>query len=243
MKKTKTLHHKTSKQALTANKMIGITELLELVLLELPHTDILTKATRVSQAWNQLIKTSPRISRHLGICIPTTLKQSILTPVAHTNPSLQLDIPVYTTTFESGPTSLGCKTPYTITRRYRPNDTAFMAASRTISDLAGEIFASDDAALQIVNGGTASWKRMYATSPPCSKVQVRVYVSGKVWDGRPLWCSDERAVTASVRRVRGVTLGDVEDVATEMVRGCWEAAKHAKVVKMFRVLEELGREG
>ncbi|KAH9826765.1 hypothetical protein Tdes44962_MAKER03308 [Teratosphaeria destructans] len=229
-----------SKQSVGTTKMINITELLESILLELPPKLILTKATRVSKAWNDLIKTSPRISFHLSI--PTTLRQPILAPVAHSNPSLQLDIPIYTTAFMSGPTTLGCRTPYPITRMHRTNDTTIMSARRTISNLAGDIFA-DAEALGRVDGGTASWKKMYATSPPCSTVQVRVYVSGEAWDARPLWLSDEWSVRASVRRTGGVTLGDVEAVATEMVRGCWKVGKHAKVVKMFRVLEELGREG
>ncbi|KAL2842578.1 hypothetical protein BJX68DRAFT_270517 [Aspergillus pseudodeflectus] len=149
---------------MAANKVLGIAELLELILLNLPMHDLLL-VQRVCRQWRACIRSSSRLKEKLFLQTPEPCPRPDTDPKVEMNPLLQETFPAFFTHLE------------TLDRGIF-NDTK--ADSSTLSDerlsllrvascnpsLKAQGWYQDASRREAVLRREASWRRMFPSHPP-----------------------------------------------------------------------------
>jgi hypothetical protein len=190
--------------------VFGVPELLESIISHLPERDILTKAQRVSHAWNAMIKSSPTIRKKIwmlpqleGIS-PSHFRQDPEEGV------LQQGCPVYlkadsmawNTLIVSWGDSLGGN--WSLTKK-RPSP--FLDSGPWYYALLDyRVRENDHSSKEIVKRGRPSWYTMYISKPPITTALLTV--------------EDKARVPVSLYDKSGITMGMVHDVFMSTARLC-----------------------
>jgi hypothetical protein len=190
--------------------VFGVPELLESIIFHLPERDILTKAQRVSRAWNSMIKSSPIIRKK--ICMPPQL-EAISPSHFRQDPLktvLQQGCPVYlktdsmawNTLIMSCGGSLGENWSLT---KVRPS-LSMDRGPWCYALLDHRVQENDQSSKAVVKGGRPSWYTMYISEPPITTALLTV--------------EGQSRVPALLYDKSGITMGMVHDVFMSTARLC-----------------------
>jgi hypothetical protein len=190
--------------------VFGVPELLESIISHLPERDILTKAQRVSRAWNAMIKSSPTIRKKIWM-LPQL--EAISPSHSRQDPEegvLQQGCPVYlkadsmawNTLIMSCGDSLGGKWSFT---KVRPS-LSMDRGPWYYALLDHRVQENDQRSKEVVESVRPSWYTMYISEPPITTALLTVEGKQRV----PTLLYDKS----------GITMGMVYDVFMSIARLC-----------------------
>lgn len=185
-----------------AQHVFALPELVEEIILYLPVADVLAMASRLCRKWNAVIHGSTQIQQNLFLkASKPVVKPAEYSPrlcfgphyheMLQLNPILKSDVITWANAGEA---------------RMRGG----WLQEVIVSGWRGEARAGS--LPQGVHQAHASWRRMFATAPPCSEMQVELQkVSNEDGD------SDETMRWVAVRDQAGVKLDMLEDAAVGLM--------------------------
>lgn len=197
--------------------VLELPELLELIILELPIVDIMATA-RVNRRWSDIIEASTKIQQKLFLRpSAATVKPAECAPRHRFGPCYPKHITINPVLKSN---ILGWSNAGEARMRLGPTVVTGSRSERTVSGLSHAVLRPE-----------ASWREMFATSPPCTELEVELQqVSNEGAD------SDETTRCLTLCAEKGLKLGMLEDAATGMNAG-WRttaANRDAEVSNYFK---------